>query len=131
MLYEVITVDVTSVGIGGRRITAAHGLVVETDISLDELNDPDSYDGLVFPGGLPGADNLAAEKKLLDLIEIYNKKNRIIAAICASPGVILTKTSVLDGKTATCYPGFEKRFGKQTAFSENRVVVDGNRNNFV
>ena len=32
-----------------------------------------------------------------------------IAAICASPAVVLAPLGILDGKEATCYPGFEKQ----------------------
>jgi len=35
----------------------------------------------------------------------------MIAAICAAPSV-LGKLGLLDGKQATCYPGFEKYLGE-------------------
>ena len=38
-------------------------------------------------------------------------KAGIVAAICASPAIVLAKRGLLDGKRATCYPGFEERFG--------------------
>ena len=44
-----------------------------------------------------------------------------IAAICASPGVVLGPLGILDGKEATCYPGFEK--GMPAAIHRDSPVV--------
>ena len=38
----------------------------------------------------------------------------------------LAPTGILDGRKATCYPGFENRFGKAIIFSDDRVTADGN-----
>ena len=119
-------VEVTTIGIGGRMIDGAHGISIEADTVLSELEGAEDYDGLVFPGGMPGAENIAVEERVLKLIDSFNRKGKIIAAICASPGVILAGTTVLDGKKATAYPGFEKKFGADTEFSSERVVRDGN-----
>jgi len=125
-------VQVTTVGIGGNRIEGAHGIVIEADTSLADFytstgpEDGDDYDGIICPGGMPGAANIAAEDRILSMIEDYNRQGKIVAAICASPGVILAGTTVLDGRKATCYPGFEKHFGASTEFSTERVVVDHN-----
>lgn len=123
-------VDVTTVGVGGKMMTGAHNIAVQADITLAELlgsgSVVDSYDGIVFPGGLPGAENLAAEGDILKLVDDFNERKKIVAAICASPGVILTKTGALEGKSATSYPGFEADFGPATTAETSRVVVDGN-----
>ena len=119
-------VEVTTAGIGGKYITGGHGISVEADVELSGLKSGEVFDGLVFPGGMPGASNIAAEPGILSMITEYNRRGAVIAAICASPGVILAKTGVLDGRTATCYPGFEKNFGPSTKFSSERLVTDGN-----
>ena len=52
---------------------------------------------------------------------------RKIAAICASPAVVLAQLGVLDGKKATCYPGFEKALAETGAtYTGDLVTVDGN-----
>ena len=123
-------VEVVTVGIGGSRVSGAHGIRIEADTVLPDISDvsktAEGYDGLVFPGGMPGAENIAAEKIVSELIEAFNARGRIIAAICASPGVVLAGTGVLDGRKATCYPGFESRFPGSARPSEDRVVIDGN-----
>ncbi|MBI9105969.1 MAG: DJ-1/PfpI family protein [Spirochaetales bacterium] len=121
-------IEVVIVGIGGGRITGGHGIEITADIKLSDLgpSEAGSADALVFPGGMPGASNLAAEERVNVLITDFNRQGKLIAAICASPAVILAPTGVLDGRRATCYPGMEKMFGDGTSFSSDRVVIDGN-----
>lgn len=114
-------IDVKTVGIGGKTITGAHGLSVNTDISDDEA-DFSALDGIVLPGGLSGAENLKNSKTVNDAVKFALDNDKIIAAICAAPGVVLSKTGALDGKKYTCYPGFEVSEGEYTAKS---VETDG------
>ena len=57
------------------------------------------------------------------LVSQYERQGRI-AAICASPGVVLAPLGILDGKRATCYPGFEKAFA-DTTYTADLVTTDG------
>jgi 4-methyl-5(b-hydroxyethyl)-thiazole monophosphate biosynthesis len=47
-----------------------------------------------------------------------------VAAICAAPAVVLAQLGVLDGKEATCYPGFEQMF-TNAEYTGDLVTVDG------
>ena len=51
-------------------------------------------------------------------------KNKFIAAICAAPS-ILGENKILDGKRATCYPGFESQL-KGANYIDKSLVIDGN-----
>jgi 4-methyl-5(b-hydroxyethyl)-thiazole monophosphate biosynthesis len=117
-------VDVTVAGLGATLIKGAHGLAYETDVELEDAGD--DYDALVLPGGGPGARNLAASSKVSSLLEKMNSEGKIIAAICASPAVVLAPAGILNGKSATCYTGMEENFSENTSFKEEDVVVDGN-----
>jgi 4-methyl-5(b-hydroxyethyl)-thiazole monophosphate biosynthesis len=121
-------IEVVVVGIGGKRITGANGLEITSDISISDLDSAlaESSDILIFPGGMPGASNIASESKVISLINEYNSKGKLLSAICASPAVVLAPTGVLDGKTATCYPGMEEGFGPETQYSTESVVIDDN-----
>lgn len=121
-------IEVASVGVGGERVTGSHGVEIKADIQLSDLNGElaAGADALVFPGGMPGASNLAAEERINALIRDFNSSGRLLAAICASPAVIFAPLGVLNGKTATCYPGMEELFGKDVTFTEERVATDGN-----
>ena len=63
---------------------------------------------LILPGG---ATNLIDSKPLCDLLIQHNNDNKLIAAICAAPAV-LGQLGILDGKQATCYPGFENHLAE-------------------
>ena len=88
-----------------REVIGAHGVPVVADILFEEVNESDA-EMLVFPGGMPGASNLDEHEGLNDLIHLFASEGRALAAICAAP-MILGKRGLLDGRRATCYPGFE------------------------
>ena len=79
---------------------------------------------IVLPGGMPGAKNLSENKLVLNVINDFAKKGKFVAAICAAPALVLTKTKVIDGKNVTCYPGMEENF-KNSNYQNEKVIVDG------
>ncbi len=110
-------------GVGKQEITGSHGIKITADVVLEDYKD--IPDAIVLPGGLPGANHLKRSKILSDLLLKMKENQKIIGAICASPARVLAPLGILDGKTATCYPGFEKEFGPKVKFMEDRVVRDG------
>lgn len=96
-------VEVVRAGLREGQIKASRNTVVIPDCDLDSAFQ-DSFDMLVLPGGLPGADYLASDDRVLHLVRHYVKMNKFVAAICAAPRV-LVKADVLNGKSITCYPG--------------------------
>lgn len=116
-------VEVRLVGIGGRLIEGSHNLRLQTDLTIEELSE--EPEGVIVPGGMPGAANIAASQEAVALIRRTHERGRLVAAICAAPAVVLEPAGVLAGRRATCFPGFEDRM-PSARFSQNRVVVDGN-----
>ena len=117
--------DLQIVSITGKRIvTGAHGIRVECDALLDEIDFFDA-DLLVLPGGMPGASNLYAHEGVCEALKAQFAAGKKIAAICASPAVVLAPLGILDGKRATCYPGFEQALTTAT-YTGDLVTVDGN-----
>lgn len=116
-------VEVIVAGVGKRDILGAHEISIETDVMLEQYQG--LPDAIVLPGGMPGAKNLSESDSLKDLLIKMRKANKLIAAICASPAVVLAPTGILDGKKATCYPGFENELGPKVTFTTDRVVKDG------
>ncbi len=118
-------VDVTTVSISDfPLVRSAHGVNIETDIMFEqgEFSDAD----LVFlPGGMPGATNLFEHKGVCKVVVDQFAAGRKIAAICAAPGVVLGQLGLLEGRKATCYPGFQDMMdGAQ--YTADLVTVDGN-----
>lgn len=96
--------DIKTVSINSsHKVTGAHGIAVDADLTFKEA-DYDGSEWLICPGGMPGSTNLASFEPLCDLLKVHKGK---IAAICAAPGVVLAPLGILEGKEATCYPGFE------------------------
>ena len=114
-------IDVATVGIGGKEIKSAHGLLVKPDISEKNVK-LEKAEAFVFPGGWPGAKNLKNSKTVNNAITFALHNDIVIGAICASPGYVLSETGALADKKYTCFPGFEVPEGKYTA---KNVEIDG------
>jgi len=117
-------VAVTIAGVDNHEIKGSRSITIKCDKLLDDINE--EYDACILPGGMPGASNLAQSGKVANLIKDMHKNNKIIAAICASPAVVLAPTGILDKKSATCYPGMESGFTETVIHKGDDVVVDGN-----
>lgn len=109
---------------GAKNVTGANGVTYKADCLFEEV-DFSNAGYLVLPGGMPGATNLYGFEPLCRLLKEHNNKGGKIAAICASPAVVLAPLGILNGKRATCYPGFEKELINIDMTGE-RVVKDGN-----
>lgn len=117
--------EVTTVSINPtKEVTAAHGVTVVTDAMLSGVDSSDA-EWLVLPGGMPGATNLVECEPLAQMLVAHNAKGGKVAAICASPAVVLAQLGILNGKNATCYPGMEAE-GCGVNWQSDMVVVDGN-----
>ena len=115
--------DVKTVGLGGKIAVGAHKIPVVCDIISHEVP-LDKVSMVVFPGGMPGALNLDASPFTDVILEAVKKNGGRIAAICAAP-LVLGRRGLLEGKRATCYPGFECEL-KGAIITGEDVVTDGN-----
>ena len=114
--------EVTTVGIGGDVIRGSHGITVHADIP-DGLYADNAPDMIVLPGGMPGSKNLDESRVVDAALKAAVRSDAYIAAICAAP-MVLGHRGLLQGKRATCYPGFEKELTGAT-IERTGVVVDG------
>ena len=113
-------------------VKGSHDIQVSADTTLERLAsenklNPAAWDGVVVPGGLPGADNLAASAETGAFLTAMAGAGKLVCAICASPARVLAPLGLLAGKAFTCYPGEEaKVFTAGAEWKQDRVVVDGN-----
>lgn len=117
-----IEIEMISVS-GNDTVTGSHKIAFGTDVKKADA-DYASYDGIVLPGGMPGTTHLMEDETVNRVIKEFAQDGKLVAAICAAPSV-LGNAGLLEGKTATCYPGVE---GKLTGanFVTNSVAKDGN-----
>lgn len=118
-------IDVISAGLVAGPIKASRGAVLIPDMALDEALKQE-FDMVVLPGGQPGADHLNDDPRIQKLLKTMSNNGKYTAAVCAAPKV-LANLGLLDGKSATSYPGTLEKMGlKNTKIVQQRVVIDGN-----
>lgn len=116
---EVITVSVT----GDLMVETSHGITVMADALLEETDLSDA-DMLLLPGGMPGSKNLNAHEGVRAAVKAQAEKGGRIGAICAAP-MVLGSLGLLQGKRATCSPGFEV-YMDGADYTAELFTVDGN-----
>ena len=118
--------EVVTVSVADPVVTGAHGVQVchSNDLAAITIT-PDDW--IVLPGGMPGASNLRACRWLTEALLTHAAEGGHIAAICASPAVVLASLNLLNGVNATCYPGFEPMMEEGGAnVVDASVVIDNN-----
>lgn len=104
-----------------KQVMSSHQILVTADLMFDQV-DFSEAELLILPGGTTRFNEHENMKK--ELLAFANKGEKV-AAICASP-MVLGGLGLLDGKKATCYPGFEQYLKDATLQTDKSVVVDGN-----
>lgn len=93
-------------------VRSTHNIYIKPDVCFGVgSKDEEAYydaDAIVLPGGMPGTLNLASNTGVIRLVKRYAEEGKVVAAICAAPS-ILGEIGLLEGKRATCFPGFEDR----------------------
>ena len=118
-------IDVTVAGQNNQLVEGGHKIAIAAEQSIMKV-DASNFDAVICPGGGLGTENLRNNQKVLDIIKLAFKSNKVVAAICAAPAV-LSDAGVLKGKKCTIYPGMESELEKGGGIpSEDVVVVDGN-----
>jgi 4-methyl-5(b-hydroxyethyl)-thiazole monophosphate biosynthesis len=122
-------IEVCTVSIGGAvEVKGARGIRVTADTSLAQLKaqgQAASWDGVLVPGGMPGASNIAASKDAGTLLKDMAAAGKLVCAICASPAVVLAPLGLLQDRRFTCFPGMEEQVSG-AKWSKEKVVIDGN-----
>lgn len=117
---DVKTVSVTA----SDEVKGAHGIGMRADIMFDKTDKQDIL-CMVLPGGLPGAENLAKHPGLIAMLQEHYDAGGYVAAICAAPGLVLSKLKLSGKATLTTYPGFEDYIEEADVVNDG-VVADEN-----
>jgi len=117
------SVEVLTVGINGKIIKGSHGIGIEADVMLREM-DLTQMEMIILPGGLGGVASIRASQEAMDAIRFAADNGKFTAAICAGP-TVLADLGITDGKKATCYPGCEDGMGGADMVCDAAAVRDG------
>ena len=121
---ETLTVSTTDEGF----VESSHGVTVLADMTFDSYTvmAVGKEDVMIFPGGMPGTKNLAANAPLMERMKAHYDGGGTVAAICAAPGLVVSKLDGLQGKKFTCFEGFqENMIARGAVYTPESVVVDG------
>ncbi len=118
-------VEVITAGLDSKPVTASRGTTIIPDTSIDAVVDQ-TFDLVVLPGGLPGADYLRDDENIQILLKNHADKGKYIGAICAAPKAVAA-AGLLEGKKATAYPGVLEALGNAQIDVKNTAIeIDGN-----
>ena len=124
-------VDCDLVSVSGTNPKGSHGIIVTADKVIEEVNLSD-YDGVVIPGGMPGAVNISNCERAIKGIKALLDSKKLVSAICASPAVVLADNNLLNVDKATCYPApqfvgalGQKYTGKDVEVCKNVITANG------
>ncbi|CAI5729863.1 unnamed protein product [Hyaloperonospora brassicae] len=120
-------VQVTLATVGNksdRIVTMSRDVKVQGDVAIEDCTDK-SYDLIVCPGGVPGAERLRDSKEVVALLRKQKDDGRWYGAICAAPALVLHPHGLLPPGPATCYPNFESTM-TGVDYKREAVVVNGN-----
>lgn len=116
-------IDVTTLFLDKNPVVGSHNITVFADNNINEI-DHEHIESIILPGGMPGSKNLKESNTIISLIKQVSLKNGLIGAICAAP-MVLGHAGILQGRDATCYPGFEHEM-KGANPVDKPVVIDSN-----
>ena len=116
---DILTISITDVA----QVTSSRQITFRTDTVKSAVNF-EKFDGIILPGGLPGTQHLKDDETVQQVVKDYSANGKLVAAICAAPGMVLGQSGILKGKKATCHPGFEEQMIAEPV--KDRVVRDGN-----
>ena len=99
---------------------------VKVDKTVDEIDSCAGYDALLLPGGQMNPDILRMNDKAIEIVKMFAKTEKPIAAICHAPW-LLAEADLINGKTVTAWPSIRtdlKNAGANVVDKE--AAIDGN-----
>ena len=117
-------VEIQTVGLNGKVVYGGHGIGIEADIEIHQM-DLSALEMIILPGGLGGVASCRACPAAMDALKYAWDNNKFVAAICAGP-TVLADLGITAGMNATCYPGCEDGMGSAIMVEDTAAVTDEN-----
>ncbi|WP_419765386.1 MAG: type 1 glutamine amidotransferase domain-containing protein [Arcobacter sp.] len=117
--YDVDVISQTKKSIKGKK-----GGIFKADLSISEVQS-NTYDIVFIPGGY-APDKLRANKDILDFVQEMHQSEKLIAAICHGPWVLVS-AQICKDKNMTSFPSIQDDLKNAGANYINKPVsVDKN-----
>ncbi len=94
-------------------------------ISVNDLKTED-YDILILPGGVKAMEKVRQEKKIIEFITEFNKKQKIIACICSGAQLLISAKVVEGRKIAGYYSMKDDLVNAGAIYTDKPAVIDKN-----
>lgn len=102
---------------------AERGKTFPVDLTIEDAN-PDSFDGLVLPGGTMNPDALRMNRKAVQFVKDFFQQHKPVAAICHGPWMLVEADVVKDRKV-TSWPSLRTDLENAGAnWVDEEVVCD-------
>lgn len=97
-------IDVTYASITeNREVMCSRGVVILAQKTFSQIQDL-TFDVLILPGGVKGAENFRDTTQVIDKIKQTHQAGNIVAAICAAPAMVLQYHNLFPAAYMTGYP---------------------------
>lgn len=106
-------------------VTCARGLKILPDILLDRLDIDLHFDAIVIPGGEFGTINLTKNEYLEKVLKEHKRQDRLLAAICAGPGLLEHYKLIDNNAKLTSHPSVKYLFNDYL-FTDEPITIDKN-----
>ena len=103
-----------------RQVECSRGVTILAQKVFSEVNNVD-FDVIILPGGLKGAENFRDSQQLIEKLKQAHQAGNIIAAICASPAMVLQHHNLFPDAYMTGYPETRDAFKH---WKSDRVYFD-------
>lgn len=104
-------------------VAGAHNIILKADCKFSNIV-AENFNAIILAGGYNGMLNLCKDDFVIKLLQDFNAKNKLVAAICASP-IVLGKAGVLKNRFS-CYPSCEDSISSNALYCKEKVIVDDN-----
>jgi protease I len=94
-------------------------------IKIEDIN-INNYNFLVLPGGVKSMEKLRQEKRVINLINDFNKKNIAIASICSAAQLLISAKIVKNRKISGYYSMKDDIINAGGIYTDLPAVIDDN-----
>ena len=111
---------------GGEVVIGKYGVPARATMKTTDLN-ADNFDMVILPGGFEAPDRVRLLPEVLDFVREMDKQNKLIAAICHGPWILIS-AGVTKGRKMTGFWSIEADIVNSGADYQHKapLVIDGN-----
>jgi protein deglycase len=106
------------------KVQCSRGVIIQAQKIFSQIKDQ-SFDIVILPGGLKGAENFRDSPQVIEKLKQTHQQGHIVAAICASPAMVLQHHNLFPNAYMTGYPSTKTAF---KLWKDQRAYYDQNSN---